>query len=171
MNNRQENTKTLIILFAIFIPIVIWFSLILASCYTEGIKLFPLIEKLTEALNNPLAITFNEYSVKFVLVFLFLYAMGVGVYFSSRENRRPGEEHGSAKWGTVSSVVKKYIDPDKTQNLILTQKMRLGLNAKKHRRNLNVLVIGGSGAGKTRFYAKPNIMQCNSSFVVADPNG
>lgn len=171
MNNRQENTKTLIILFAIFIPIVIWFSLILASCYTDGIKLFPLIEKLTEALNNPLAITFNEYSVKFVLVFLFLYAMGVGVYFSSRENRRPGEEHGSAKWGTVSSVVKKYIDPDKTQNLILTQKMRLGLNAKKHRRNLNVLVIGGSGAGKTRFYAKPNIMQCNSSFVVADPKG
>ena len=69
--------------------------------------------------------------------------MGVGVYFSSRENRRPGEEHGSAKWGTVSSVVKKYIDPDKTQNLILTQKMRLGLNAKKHRRNLNVLVESG----------------------------
>ena len=171
MNNRQENTKTLLILFAIFIPIVIWFSLILASCYTEGIKLFPLIEKLTEALNNPLAISFNEYSLKFVLVILFLYAMGVGVYFSSRENRRPGEEHGSAKWGTVSSVVKKYINPDKTQNLILTQKMRLGLNAKKHRRNLNVLVIGGSGAGKTRFYAKPNIMQCNSSFVVADPKG
>lgn len=97
--------------------------------------------------------------------------MGIGVYFSSQENRRPGEEHGSAKWGNVSSIVKKYINHETNQNLILSQKMRLGLNAKKHRRNLNVLVIGGSGAGKTRFYAKPNIMQCNSSFVIADPNG
>ncbi|MEE1350508.1 MAG: type IV secretory system conjugative DNA transfer family protein [Clostridia bacterium] len=143
----------------------------MASCYTEGIKLFDLLEKLTLALNTPLAISFNEYSVKFVLVFLFLYAMGIGVYFSSQENRRPGEEHGSAKWGNVSSIVKKYINHETNQNLILSQKMRLGLNAKKHRRNLNVLVIGGSGAGKTRFYAKPNIMQCNSSFVIADPKG
>ncbi len=117
-------------------------------------------------------ISFNEYSLKFVLVFLFLYAMGIGVYFSSRENRRPGEEHGSAKWGNVTSIVKKYIDnTNKSDNLIITQTMRLGLNAKKHRRNLNVLVIGGSGAGKTRFYAKPNIMQCNTSFIIADPKG
>ena len=98
--------------------------------------------------------------------------MGIGVYFSSRENRRPGEEHGSAKWGNVTSIVKKYIDnTNKSDNLIITQTMRLGLNAKKHRRNLNVLVIGGSGAGKTRFYAKPNIMQCNTSFIIADPKG
>ena len=148
-----------------------WFALILASCYTEGIKLIALLDKLTVAVNKPFEISFNEYSIKFVLVFLFLYAMGIGVYFSSRENRRPGEEHGSAKWGNVSSIVKKYINSDKTQNLILSQRMRLGLNAKKHRRNLNVLVIGGSGAGKTRFYAKPNIMQCNTSYIIADPKG
>lgn len=116
--------------------------------------------------------TDTEGSVKAVLIFLFLYAMGIGVYFSSRENRRPGEEHGSAKWGSVRSIVKRYIDrEDKSSNLIITQTMRLGLNAKKHRRNLNVLVIGGSGAGKTRFYAKPNIMQCNTSFIIADPKG
>ena len=150
---------------------MVWFALILASCYTEGIKLIALLDKLTVAVNKPFEINFNEYSIKFVLVFLFLYAMGIGVYFSSRENRRPGEEHGSAKWGNVSSIVKKYINPDKTQNLILSQRMRLGLNAKKHRRNLNVLVIGGSGAGKTRFYAKPNIMQCNTSYIIADPKG
>ena len=124
------------------------------------------------ALENPMQIVINEYSVKAVLIFLFLYAMGIGVYFSSRENRRPGEEHGSAKWGSVKSIVKRYIDrEDKSSNLIITQTMRLGLNAKKHRRNLNVLVIGGSGAGKTRFYAKPNIMQCNTSFIIADPKG
>ena len=98
--------------------------------------------------------------------------MGIGVYFSSRENRRPGEEHGSAKWGVVSAIAKRYSDrTDRFHNLLLSQNMRIGLNAKKHRRNLNVLVIGGSGADKTRFYAKPNIMQRNTSFVIADPKG
>ena len=117
-------------------------------------------------------ITFTEYSLKTVLIFLFFYAMGVGVYFSSRENRRPGEEHGSAKWGVVSQIVKRYADhKERFNNLLFSQTMRIGLNAKKHRRNLNVLVVGGSGAGKTRFYAKPNIMQCNTSFIIADPKG
>lgn len=117
-------------------------------------------------------ITFNEYSLKTVLIFLFLYAMGIGVYFSSRENRRPGEEHGSAKWGVVSQIVKRYADyKERFNNILFSQTMRIGLNAKKHRRNLNVLVVGGSGAGKTRFYAKPNIMQCNTSFIIADPKG
>lgn len=110
-------------------------------------------------------------SLKAVLIFLFLYVMGIGVYFSSKENRRPGEEHGSARWGNVKSVVRRYMDKDNYKNIILSQNMRLGLNAKKHRRNLNVLVVGGSGAGKTRFYAKPNLMQCNTSFIVADPKG
>ena len=117
-------------------------------------------------------ITFNEYSLKTVLFFLFFYAMGIGVYFSSRENRRPGEEHGSAKWGVVSQIVKRYADfKERFNNILFSQTMRIGLNAKKHRRNLNVLVVGGSGAGKTRFYAKPNIMQCNTSFIIADPKG
>ena len=130
-----------------------------------------MLDRLTVAVNNPTHIVFNEYSLKAVLIFLFLYAMGIGVYFSSRENRRTGEEHGSARWGNVKSIVRRYADKNSSSNIILTQNMRLGLNAKKHRRNLNVLVVGGSGAGKTRFYAKPNLMQCNTSFIVADPNG
>ena len=130
------------------------------------------MERITIALENPMKITFNEYSLKTVLFFLFFYAMGVGVYFSSRENRRPGEEHGSAKWGVVSQIVKRYADfKERFNNILFSQTMRIGLNAKKHRRNLNVLVVGGSGAGKTRFYAKPNIMQCNTSFIIADPKG
>ena len=169
--NRRTDTKTLIILFVCASPVVAWLALTIAGCYEEGLKLFPLIERLTEALENPMQITFNEYSLKTVLIFLFLYAMGIGVYFSSRENRRPGEEHGSARWGNVKSIVRRYADKNSSSNIILTQNMRLGLNAKKHCRNLNVLVVGGSGAGKTRFYAKPNLMQCNTSFIVADPNG
>ena len=169
--NRQENQKTIYILLGILSVFVIWLALMVAGCYEENIKLFELLDRLTVTMNNPTHITFNEYSLKAVLIFLFLYAMGIGVYFSSRENRRPGEEHGSARWGNVKSVVKRYMDKDSYKNIILSQNMRLGLNAKKHRRNLNVLVVGGSGAGKTRFYAKPNLMQCNTSFIVADPKG
>lgn len=170
--NRQNETKTLILILSILSPVVAWLALLLASCYEQDMQLFELVDRLTVALGNPFQISFNEYSLKTVLIFLFLYLMGIGVYFSSRENRRPGEEHGSAKWGVVSAIAKRYSDrTDRFHNLLLSQNMRIGLNAKKHRRNLNVLVIGGSGAGKTRFYAKPNIMQCNTSFVIADPKG
>ena len=169
--NRQDNQKTIYILLAILSVFVIWLALMVAGCYEQGIKLFELLDRLTVAINNPMNISFNEYSLKAVLIFLFLYTMGIGVYFSSKENRRPGEEHGSARWGNVKSVVRRYMDKESYKNIILSQNMRLGLNAKKHRRNLNVLVVGGSGAGKTRFYAKPNLMQCNTSFIVADPKG
>ncbi len=135
-------------------------------------KLFDILPLLTASLNQPFHLYLNEYSLKTILVFLFLYACGVGIYFTSSENRRPGEEHGSAKWGNVSSIARKYTDrKHRLKNLILSQSLALSLNAKSHRRNLNVLIVGGSGAGKTRFYAKPNIMQCNTSFVIADPKG
>ena len=170
--NRQNETKTYLVLFLVGIPLVIWLALIIAGIYDKDVNLLILLERATEAINNPFQISFNEYSVKTVLIFLFGYAMGVGLFFATRENRRPGEEHGSAKWGNVSRIVKKYADKsDKFYNLILSQTMRMSFNAKSHRRNLNVLVVGGSGAGKTRFYAKPNIMQCNSSYIIADPKG
>ncbi len=170
--NRQNETKTYLVLFLIGIPFVIWIALIVAGIYDKDVNLLILLERATKALNSPFQISFNEYSVKTVLIFLFGYAMGVGLFFATRENRRPGEEHGSAKWGIASQIVKKYADKtDKFYNLILSQTMRIGFNAKSHRRNLNVLVVGGSGAGKTRFYAKPNIMQCNSSYIIADPKG
>ena len=170
--NRNENRKNMIIIFAMLVPVVTWFALKLAGCYESELKLFDLLERLTESLNYPFDIHINEYSVKTALVFLLLYAMGIGIYFSSSEKRRPGEEYGSAEWGNVSALARKYADKaDKFNNLILSQTMRLGLNAKKHRRNLNVLVVGGSGAGKTRFYCKPNILQCNASYIISDPKG
>ena len=98
--------------------------------------------------------------------------MGIGIYLSTARNYRRREEHGSAKWGNAGQVNKKYENKAKPEeNKILTQKTKIGLDGRKHRRNLNVLVCGGSGAGKTRFYAKPNIMQANTSFVILDPKG
>jgi type IV secretion system protein VirD4 len=159
-------------MFLLLIPVVIWLALKVAMCYSTELKLFDMLPLLTASLNQPLYLHLNEYSLKAVFIFLFIYACFVGIYFTSSENRRPGEEHGSAKWGNVQSIARKYTDrKHRLKNLILSQSLALSLNAKSHRRNLNVLIVGGSGAGKTRFYAKPNIMQCNTSFVIADPKG
>lgn len=170
--NRQDNRKNMIIMFLLLIPVVIWLAVKVAMCYNADLKLFDMLTLLAASLNQPLYLHLNEYSLKTILIFLFLFACGIGVYFSSSENRRPGEERGSAKWGNISSIARKYADrKHRLKNLILSQGLALSLNAKSHRRNLNVLIVGGSGAGKTRFYAKPNIMQCNTSFVIADPKG
>ena len=170
MNRRDEKNNYLML--ALLSIAVIWLALVTAGCYESGINLFDLLERLPLAINQPFNISFNQYSLKFVLAFLFAYAMGIGVYLTTRENRRPGEEHGSAKWGNAAGIARKYADrKHRFENLILSHTVALSLNAKSHRRNLNVLVVGGSGAGKTRFYAKPNILQCNTSFVVADPKG
>lgn len=168
---KQDSNRQLLLLSILLVPIVIWLALIFAGSYAPGVKLFDLLGRVSTSLNNPTHISFNEYSLKTVLAFLCLYAMGIGVYCSSRENTRTGEEHGSAKWGSAAELARRFADKRRENNLIFSQSMRLGLNAKKHRRNLNVLVVGGSGAGKTRFYAKPNVMQCNTSFVISDPKG
>ena len=110
-------------------------------------------------------------SLKTVLVLLCAYGLAVGVILSSRRNYRRGEEHGSAKWGSARTVNRKYRAAEPEDNKIFTQNVRMGLDGRKHRRNLNTVVVGGSGAGKTRFYAKPNLCQANTSFTVLDPKG
>ena len=99
------------------------------------------------------------------------YGIGLGIYFSTRKNYRRQEEYGSAKWGSAKTISKKYKEQNSNMNKILTQNVAIGLDGRKHRRNLNLLICGGSGAGKTRFFAKPNIMQCNCSYVILDPKG
>ena len=122
-------------------------------------------------MNDPFHIVLCEDSLKTVLIALCAYGMGIGIYFSTRRNYRKGEEHGSAKWGDARTVDKKYRDKRPEQNKLFTQNVRMGLDGRKHRRNLNTVVIGGSGAGKSFNLAKPNLMQANTSFVVLDPNG
>ena len=130
-----------------------------------------IVQNLSKAIEHPFSITVCEDSLKTVLIFLLAYGMGIGIYLSTRRNYRRREEHGSAKWGDAGAVNKKYRDKDLSANKLLTQNVRIGLDGKKHRRNLNILVCGGSGAGKTRFFCKPNAMQCNTSMVILDPKG
>lgn len=165
---RNDNKDVLIILGIFTIPVV-WLALLIAPYINNG--LIEALPYLTKAINDPFHITLCKNTLKTIFIFLLIYGIGIGIYFSTLRNYRRQEEYGSAKWGSASKVNKKYADKTYSQNKILSQNVRIGLDGKKHRRNLNTLVIGGSGAGKTRFYAKPNILQCNTSFVILDPKG
>lgn len=160
--------ETIIAGVAGIIPVT-WLALKLAPYCEEG--LFAAFARLDEILDKPFSITLCHDSLRMVLILNLIYIMGIGIYISMQKNYRRGEEHGSARWGDASQVNRKYEAKHASENKLLTQNVRIGLDGRKHRRNLNVLVIGGSGAGKTRFYCKPNLMQANTSFVTLDPKG
>ena len=166
---KQDDKQSAVILSVIGILPVVWLALLIAPSVKGGLP--EILPKLMTVFNNPFQTELCEDSLKTVLVLLLCYGFGIGIYFSTRRNYRRREEHGSAKWGDARAVNKKYCQTPKSENKLMTQNVSIGLNAKKHRRNLNTLVCGGSGAGKTRFYCKPNLMQCNSSFVILDPKG
>ena len=166
---RDKTTQSDLILYVVFLIPVIWAALLTAPSLSGGLP--EILANLTTAINNPFNIEWVDNTPKCILLFTAAYGMGIGIYLSTRRNYRRREEHGSARWGGAAAINRKYRDKDLGNNKILTQNVRIGLNGRKHRRNLNVMVVGGSGSGKTRFYAKPNIMQANTSFVVLDPKG
>ena len=166
---RDKFDRAHIILYFLGILPVVWLALLVAPAFGDGLAGF--LQKADSVFSNPLHIEICEDSLKTVLIFLMGYAIGIGIYLSNDRNYRRREEHGSAKWGSPNTVNKKYASRDRTANKILTQNVAIGLDGRKHRRNLNILVCGGSGAGKTRFFAKPNVMNANSSFVCLDPKG
>ena len=151
------------------LPVIWWVAILLADAIQPGRNLFELMEVLTEKLNHPFQLHYTEYTIKSVLVCTLLYAAGIGIFYSSQKNYRRGEEHGSARWGDARQICKKYSQKPYSQNILLTQNFRISLDTHKHRRCLNILVVGGSGAGKSRGFALPNIMQCCCSMVITDP--
>lgn len=151
------------------LPVIWWVAILLADAIQPGRNLFELMEVLTEKLNHPFQFYYTEYTIKSMLVCTLLYAAGIGIFYSSQKNYRRGEEHGSARWGDARQICKKYSKKPYSQNILLTQNFRISLDTHKHRRCLNILVVGGSGAGKSRGFALPNIMQCCCSMVITDP--
>lgn len=166
---RRDNRRELLFFSLLGVVPVVWFALAIAPAVDGGLP--AILVKAGDAFSNPAHIELCEDSLRTVLVLLLAYGMGIGVFLASRKNYRRQEEHGSAKWGEIKAIDRKYRQRPAYNNKLLTQNVGIGLDARKHRRNLNTLVCGGSGAGKTRFFCQPNIMQANTSFVVLDPKG
>ena len=167
MSTDHNNTKREdLLLFAVLLIPTVWFALILAPCL--GGSLVDVFSRLTERIQAPWQIEWCAYSPRSILMCLLLYGFGGLVYFGTRPNLRQGEEHGSAKWGSP-----KQLNGQLAQKLSfpLTRHVKIGMDTHKHRRNLNILTLGGSGAGKTRSLALPGIMECNCSYVITDPKG
>lgn len=158
------------IVWAILCLPVVYFAMVTASVYIPGENIFALLERISTIVRRPDLLRWTAYTSRFLLVFLLLYGGGVLLYYADHENRRPGEEYGSAKWGNARELNKQYADRD-GKNVILTKRVSIGLDGYKHRRNLNILVVGGSGSGKTRFFCKPGIMSVNCSYLIIDPKG
>ena len=156
-------------LWALFSLPVLYFGVVAASVYEEGMTLFQLMPLLTRSRLED--IRWTAYTPRFILIFLVVYAGAIVLYDSAQQNRRPGEEHGSAKWGSVRELNKKYSDKDPSNNAILTRHLSMSLNGRQHLRNLLQIIVGGSGAGKTRYVVKPNLMLANASFIATDPKG
>lgn len=165
MNNNKDSK----IFYIIGTIPVIWIALLITPSTDEG--LYGIVKDFSKTMENPFHIIWCNNSLKTIIVLLFIYGIALLVHITNKKNYRRTMEYGSAKWGNIEKINKKYMQKPIEMNKVLTSHVSLGLNTRKHRRNLNTIVIGGSGAGKTRFYAKPNIMQCNTSFVILDPKG
>lgn len=165
---RDAKNDEYLFLGLLIIP-TIWFAVLIAPYMDQG--LIHALPCLSEALNHPFQFQWCDNSLKTIGIFLVIYVLGIGIYLSNEKNYRQKEEYGSARWGYIRSLVKKHSNKDFFENKLFTQKTRMDIHGKIKNVNLHTVVIGGSGAGKTRYYAKPNIMQCNTSYVVLDPKG
>ena len=158
----RKSNDTLFYLIGI-VPVV-WLALLLAQSLGGGLP--ELLRNLTSALEQPTNIVWTDKSLPTILICLAAYGMAVLLYRTNQGRTRDGEEHGSAVWATPASVNAQFAQKD---SIPLTQHVRLGLDTHKHRRSLNVLVIGGSGAAKTRSFVLPNILTANTNYVITDP--
>ena len=171
MNPRGRKPTDYLLWVILFIP-VLWLTVALAQARSEAGNLAQMLEILSGLASAPFSVHWTENAPKLVLIVSILYPMCVIYYLTEQADLRPGAEYGTARWGNAKSLNRKYQDRRHLRsNYLFTQNVRMGMDSHKHRHNLNVMVIGGSGAGKTRFYVKPNLMQSICSYIVLDPKG
>ena len=171
MTHKKKSFRSAAPVWAAFTVPIVWLAVLMAGCYEPGMTIFTLMDVFSAATKNPFSLHWTPYTMKFIGIFLLFYGGAILFYYTGQKNTRPGEEHGSASWGSVRELDKKYRDKDAGKNVILTQHLQMSMNGKLHRRNLLQIIVGGSGSGKTRFLAKPNLMLANASFIVTDPKG
>lgn len=167
----QAKPRSRVTLYLLLFLLVVWFAVLSTPCFEREGDIFTKFNALPNYLTNPFAITWMDNTPKYMLGFSGAYWLSVLYYEGTRRNTRNGEEHGSAQWANVKQLNKKYAQKKLSLNIILTENFRIGLNIFKHKHNLNRLIVGGPGSGKTRDYLKPNLLQANTSFIVTDPKG
>ena len=161
---KQSNRSGKLAVYLFLYIFVVWAALLIAPSLGGGLP--EIITNLTAAMEHPFRIQWTDRSLVTILVCTGAYIMGICLYADQQGRTRDGEEHGSATWASPQQVNAMFAQK---QNKLLTRNVRLGLDTHKHRRSLNVLVIGGSGAGKSRSYVKPNILEANTNYVITDP--
>lgn len=172
---NKGNKSTQICLFVFGLIVIVWFALrITPDLYNPNYEtgLIALLNGAKNAFSEPFPIEWRGLqSVKVIAIAVLIYTMGIVIYFTTKQEYRLNDAYGSAKWGNVSELVKKYKSTDAKSNRIFTKKFKMSTNTRQHQRNLNSLIVGGAGSSKTRGYVIPNILQCNTSYVVTDPKG
>ena len=166
----QDECKKWWILAGVFgLLAVIWLSVLIAPCIGGGLP--AMLPKLTEAFSHPFRFSWCDVTLACVVILAGVYALILLIYHYTKPNYRRRKEHGSASWGSIKELRKKYHQEPYENNKILTQNVSIGYSMREHRRNMNTLIVGGSGSGKTYHYAKPNAIQANTSMVILDPKG
>jgi len=166
---KKDNRNIFIVLGVIGLLVTVWLAILIAPTIGGGLPV--MLPKLKEAFLKPFRFAWCDNTLPCILIFTAIYVFSLVIYYYTKPNYRRREEHGSAEWGNVKELNKKYCQEPYENNKILTQNLAIGYNMREHRRNMNTLIVGGSGSGKTFHYAKPNAIQANTSFVCLDPKG
>lgn len=141
------------------------------GAWKQGMEFNAFLEAFNRVLANPLADYYNAGTLKAIVISLLVFLVAVIMYYTSQRNYMPGREFGTSELASVKQVNKLLSDKTEENNRILSQNVRMSLDTRHTGLNNNVLIIGGSGAGKTFYEVKPNLMQRNTSFIVTDPKG
>lgn len=143
------------------------------GAWAEGIAFNEFMDRFNEVCAVPFANYYNSNTVKAVAIALGIYAMAIVMYYTSQRNYMPGKEFGTARFENPKQVNKILADKDENFNRILSQNVKMSLDFRRLKLNGNILICGGSGAGKTFYEVKPNLMQMphNCSFICTDPKG
>ena len=172
MHPKQTDFRSAAPMWAALFLAAVYMALLAASAYEDGMTLFSFMAAFTQQLDRPLALCWKLHTPKFIVFSLLACAAGIAICRGERAHKRPGAEHGGAAWGSAGVLDHKYRDrkhPD--NNVILTKHVQMGLDGRIHQRNLLQIVVGGSGAGKSRSVVAPNLMLANTSFLCTDPKG
>lgn len=169
MKNPQRKQQEGWLLWLALLPFVAWFAAAVENCWPPGATLDTLPQNFSNLFAHPFSITWRKRTAAFVLAAVLCYFLAVAVYMGEQQNTRSGEEHGSARWGKVKQLRRKYGSRGAPGGICLTGSVSISFDTHKHKRNLNTLVIGGSGAGKSRGFALPGLLDANCSYLITDP--